>query len=263
MSKLTKNTLISLLPPGSAWNPVKGGDFDNFLEAFADSIDNPKDFLARLSDIRNPLTTPLLDELEIEFGVTKNTNLTEVERRQYLNSLIFPSDENGTDDDLQSRLQGAGFNVQVHTNDPATDPAILLDNSFQMVAGGGNAYAGRPDAYARRVGGELIVNGDQYIQRPNYIAAAGNQNIVAGNQNANAGVFDGLILIEIQYRIPTDPGDWPLLFYLGGDVTRDGGGFITALETVILPIEIREEFLQLVLKYKPLHTWAISTVNFI
>jgi len=263
LSDLTKRILISLLPPGSAWNPVKDGDFDNFLNAFALNIDAPKEFLSQLSMIRNPLKTPLLDELEIEFGVTKNDNLTEDQRRQYLNSLIFPSEENGTDDDLESRLQGAGFDVQVHTNDPATDPAILLENNFQMVAGGANAYAGRDDAYARRVGGELIVNGDQFTQKPNYTAVAGNQNIVAGNQNAVAGVFDGLILQKVTYEIPTNPSDWPLLFYIGGDVVRDIDGFITELETVILPIEIREEFLQIILKYKPLHSWAISTVNFV
>lgn len=263
MSDLTKKILISLLPPGSAWVPSSGGDYDKLLDAFAENVDNPREFISQLSAIRDPLTTPLLDELEKEFGVTKNENLTEEQRRNYLNSLVFPSEENGTDDDLQSRLQSAGFDVQVHVNDPATDPAILLENSFQMVAGGANAYAGRQDAYARRVGGELIVNGDQFLQVPNYIAAAGNQNIVAGNQNAAAGVFDGINLEKIEYKIPTDPADWPLIFYVGGDVTRDMNGFITSLETVILPIEIREEFLQLILKYKPLHTWAVSTVNFV
>lgn len=262
MSDFTKKIITSLLPKGSAWRPEVAGDFDKYLEGQAVTLEDPITFLKTLADIRNPLKTPLLDELEIEFGVTKNENLTEQERREFLTSFIVQRGGNGTADDLEFRLNQAGFPVQIHANDPAINPAVIIDQQFKMVAGGSNAYAGREDAFARRVGGELIVNGDQFEQRPNYTAIAGGANAFAGNASFVAGTFDGLVLVKIVYNTPEDPDSWAFVFFIGGDVVRDMNGFIETIERVVLPLEVREEFLQILLKYKPLYTWGVSVVDF-
>lgn len=263
MSDFTRKIITSLLPPGTAWEPAIESDFDKFLDGKALNYDDIKNFIDKLSSLRDPLETSLLDELEIEYGVTKNDNFTDAQRRQYLNSLVFSTKENGTPDDLEKRLQDAGFPVQIHSNDPATNPKILLNENYQMIAGGPNAYAGREDAFARRIGGELIVNGDQFQQKPNYISVAGSANAFAGNTNFKAGMFNELIKLKIEYDIPEDPNSWPFMFYIGGNVTRDINGFIIDLERVILPLSVKNEFLTILLKYKPLYTWGISVVDFI
>lgn len=262
MSKLTRDVLNSLLPKGSVWTPFTNSDLDKFLEGQADNYDQVLNRILDLSNIRNPELTPILEELEREYGISKNESLTEAQRRAFLNSYIFGSQGNGTPDDMEQRLQDAGFDVQVHTNDPAQDPQVILDQQFKMYAGGPNAYAGRPDAFARRVGGELIVNGDKYRQSPMYKSVAGGSSAYAGNASMFAGSFEETETLKIEYPVPTNPADWPLLWYVGGDATRDIDGKITSIEQILQPEELRNEFLKIILRYKPLHTWCISVVEF-
>lgn len=262
MKDFLKDVITATMPKGAVWTPVIQGDFDKFLDGQADSHVDIYEFLSLLSKIRDPQNTPFLKDLEKEYGITGNESLTEQQRRDYLESIISRSQENGTPEELQRRLQEAGFDVQVHANDPANDPQVILDQVFRMVAGGSTAYAGNEQAIASRVGGELIVNGDKFRQVPNYIVQAGNSFAFAGHQDFLAGRFDGLSRKKIVYQVPTDPADWPLLFFIGGDATKDIDGKIIKVDVIEQPIELRSEFLKIVLKYKPLHTWAISVVDF-
>ena len=54
---------------------------------------------------------------------------------------MFARGGTGTNPDLQTALNDAGFNLLVHDNDPAVDPAIFLDEDFQM--GRGTDKSGR------------------------------------------------------------------------------------------------------------------------
>jgi len=263
MSSLTRKILNSLFPEGAAWTPKAGGDFDKYLDGQAENIDGIVSILSDLSTIRDPLKTKLLDDLEREYGIAKNASLTDIQRRQFLQAFIFGSQENGTDEELQRRLRDAGFDVFVYPNDPAQDPLVILDQAFRMVAGGQNAFAGRVDAFARRQGGELIVNQDQFKEVPDFKVTAGGTVSFAGNIAAFAGSFSGTVAEKIDYVVPANPKDWPLLFFVGGDAEFDIDGRITSLETVLQPKELRNEFLKIILKYKPLHTWCISVVDFV
>ena len=263
MSELTRKIIDSLMPGGSAWAIKSDSDSDKIMDAEALNIDNPKDFLALLARIRDPQLTPFLDELEREFGISKDDSLTEQQRRDFLTSYVFGGSGSGTIDDMRRRLEEAGFDVQVYANDPAQNPAVLTDEQFAMVAGGANAYAGREDAFARRIGGELIVNGDKFKERPLYTSVAGGQFAYAGNQNFLAGLFEELQTVKIDYPIPTNTGDWPLVFFVGGDATYDVNGKITSIEQIVQPAELRQAYLKIILRYKPLHTWCISFVNFV
>lgn len=262
MNELTRKFVNSLLPSGCAWNPVVDGDLDKFLQATADNIENPKEILSKLAYIRDPLRTPVLDELEIEYGVTRNENLTEEQRRVYLNSVAFPSRGTGRLEDLERRLLEAGFPVSIHSNDPSIDPMIITNNAFNLFSSGPNAFAGREDAFARRIGGEVIVNGDQFTQTPVWLSVSSSQGMFAGSSGAIAGRSDGVSLEKIEYEVPRNAGSWPLVFFIGGDATRDSNGFITSIDRVLLADDNRNEFIQLLLKYKPLHTWAVSLVDF-
>jgi hypothetical protein len=59
------------------------------------------------------------------------------------------------------------------------------------------------------------------------------------------------------YDIPTEPGYWPLFFFIGDSVTRDEYGNITNIDYINVPDGKRQALKQLILKYKPLHSWCL------
>ena len=261
MSNLTRAMLDDMLPPGPIWEPEELEDFDLLLEGMADNLEVARAFLSTLSDTRNPNKTIILSDLEREYGIPTNLLLSEATRRMRLAELVFGADGNGTEDDLQTALQNAGFDVLVHQNDPAIDPAIFLDQNFQMVAAGGNAFAGRSDAFAGRVGGELLVNGEIFTTSKLFTSVSGS-GFFAGTGHG-AGEYDDLFVEKIEYPIPTDPNDWPLVFFVGGPATRDGiTDELLTIDTAIVDIAREDEFKRTILKYKPLHSWAALIVVF-
>jgi hypothetical protein len=217
--------LDDILPDGHIWEPEEAADLDLLLDGMADNYEILHAFLSALSDMRNPNETTILSDLEREYGIPTNTLLSEATRRARLAELAFSSNGNGTEDDLQTALRNVGFDVYVYQNDPAVDPAIFLDQQFQMVAAGGNAYAGRSDAFAGRLGGELLVNGEIFKTSRIFTSVAGS-GFYAGTGHG-AGEYDDLLVEEVLYNIPTDPADWPLVFFVGGLATL---GFVELLE---------------------------------
>ena len=257
---ITRAMLDDVLPPGSIWEPEEDADFDKLLDGIADNLELMRLLSVALANIRNPNKTIILDDLEREYGVATNTLLTESVRRTRLAELAFGRDGDGTEDDLQTALRNVGFDVYVYQNDPAVDPAVFLEQQFQMVAGGDNAYAGRADAFAGKTGGELLVNGDIFTTLKLYTSGAGS-GLYAGAGHG-AGEYEDLLIEKVEYPIPTDPDDWPLVFFVGGAVTRDGTGAITSIDNASVDGARESEFKSIILKYKPLHSWAALIVTF-
>ena len=224
MSDLTRAMLNDFLPPGPIWEPEELAEFDLLLEGIADNMEVVRVFLSTLSEIRNPNLTIILADLEREYGIPTNLLLSESTRRMRLSELVYGVDGNGTEDDLQTALRNVGFDVFVHQNDPAVDPATFLEQDFQMVAGGGNAFAGRADAFAGKIGGELLVNGEIFQTGRIFTSGAGS-GFFAGTGHG-AGEYEDLLVEKIEYPIPTDPNDWPMVFFVGGAATL---GFIELL----------------------------------
>jgi uncharacterized protein YmfQ (DUF2313 family) len=261
--------LDALMPTGAIWRPKENGYFDKLLDGFSSCFDFIKTFLDTLSEIRNPETTTMLSDLEREYGKSVNANLTEETRRMQLAAQKYSKLRNGSIDHLQSELDAAGFDVLVHENSPAVDPAIFLDQAFQMVADGDNAYAGHiplggppSDAFAGRLGGELLVNGAQIFLSAAYLMQAGGTFGYAGLDDAVAGRYDYFTQSLFQYDIPTDPNDWPLVFFVGGAATRDGTGALTDIQTGFVPSTKEGEFKNIILKAKPAHSWAGLIITF-
>ena len=231
MYDLTRAMLNDLLPPGPIWEPEEQAEFDLLLEGVADNLEVIRAFLSTLSDTRNPNDTIILSDLEREYGVPTNTLLSEDTRRVRLAELVFGANRNGTEDDLQTALRNVGFDVFVYQNDPAVDPAIFLEQQFQMVADGDNAFAGRSDAFAGFIGGNLLVNGDTFLTEKTFTSISGS-GFFAGTGHG-AGEYENLLVEKQEYPIPTDPNDWPLVFFVGGVETRgfvelqENGGFET------------------------------------
>jgi hypothetical protein len=259
MSNLMRRTIDTILPKGAAWSPAPSGGFDKFLDGLAACWETIRSWLSGLNCIRDPHCTPFLADLEREYGVLPNDSLTEEQRRAALSPLVFNRDSTGAWDELQAALQDAGFDVQVHENSPAVDPAIFLDQAFQMVADGAASFAGNQDAFAGRVGGELLVNGDIFKTTRSFEVTAGN--LYAGD-GQSAGEYTDLIREKIEYPIPTDPNDWPMVFFVGGDATRDGSGALTDIELANVPSELESDFKRIILKYKPIHSWAGLIVTY-
>lgn len=230
MSDLTRALINDTVPPGPAWEAEEDKDFDLLREGRADNYEIVQDFLAILSDLRNPNKTTILSDLEREYGIPTNTLVSEATRRARLAELAFNRSSDGSEDDLQAALRNVGFDVFVYQNDPAVDPVIFLEQQFQMVAGGDNAFAGRDDAFAGKTGGELLVNGDIFTTTREFTSVAGT--MFAGD-GSSAGEYDRLLIEKVEYNIPTDPALWPFVFFVGGAATLGfvdlivNGGFET------------------------------------
>lgn len=265
----SRAVINALLPGGSAWEPEVDSDYDYLLNGIGENSDAVLDDLDLLRYIRNPERTSILSDLEKEFAVIPVSGSTEAERRERLATVMFRRNELPTYEVLEEKLQDAGFDVLVHANDPAVNPALFLIQAFQMTAGdllpGGNdAQCGEAEAYCGRIGGELLVNGEIFEQEPNYTILCEEALAQCGEAEALAGQFDSVNLIPIEYDIPVIAGYWPLIFFVGGPATRNPvTGAITDIEIAEVPIERRLEFRRIILKYKPMFSWAGLVVVYV
>lgn len=260
--------LSSLLPEGSAWTPAESLDMDKLLEAAGSNEEKIRSFLAELADIRNPDLTSVLGDLELEYGIKTNNNLSEADRRAILASIVYARRSNGSLDFLQNQLQRAGFDLYVYHNAPAVDPANLLYGTSQIYCGDALAQCGETDAQCAEFDGELIVNGDIFDTYVDYTVQCGEVDAQCGEASATAGEFSGVIRERYIYEIPSGVGTeverwWNMIFFVGGEVERGGSGEILSIDFVGIPIQQRKTLKQLILKYKPLHSWAALAVNWV
>lgn len=131
MSDFTRSIIDGLLPKGAAWTPKEDGDFDRLLNGIADCYDDIYDLLNSLAYIREPAKTPILEDLEREFGVHLPT-VEESLRRQRLGARKYVRRRDGTKEQMEYFLEEAGFvGIEAHNNDPAVDPSSI--GSFLLV----------------------------------------------------------------------------------------------------------------------------------
>jgi hypothetical protein len=234
---LMRAFLDAIWPDGSAHNPVPAADLDNFLSGLGDDLQAVFDFMGGLDDIRNPRTTPYLDELEREFGITPNIQLTDAQRRMTLLLVKYSRNHHGTINDLQSALDHAGlgaggYGLTVYANDPPVDPSPFIAGVYEMYLGGPNQYLGYNTGGITRSyfglltgGGMWVVNGDSFVATPNYEPLGGTQSLLG---YVRLGAPGGYLLGEyysITYlpSVITSPADswtWPMVFFIAGGVTR-------------------------------------------
>lgn len=284
------DVIQEILPDGPLFRPAPGEGLDQFLQGWAEGDVKVFEFLRGLAHIRDPYRTPVLAALEREMGQVPNSALTESFRRAYLAALKYSHVGNGDKDFLQDRLIQAGFDVQVHSNSPRTDPRHFVTHhaAFSMYAGDTLSQAGEATAVAGSFQGELLINGDLFHSYVNYLVGAGDTLSQAGEPGMMAGNFDGTRKEPIEYEIPDDECYWPAIFFVGGpatffppsgapmfagDTLSQAGepgaqaglfsGQISDIEFVSIPNERRDQFRRLILKNKPLHSWAALIVNYV
>lgn len=225
----------AMLPPG--W-PKPTGDFAKLLAGIAEERNDIHDLFAALAYVRDPRNTTLLEDLEKEFGVITDTNLTEAERRARLVTIKYALPNTASWEHLQNTLVDAGFtDALVIPNSPTIDPALITN-------------------------GELIVNGTIYTeQTPAYYMAAGSDIAYAGHDRAYAGYF----LVMDRTLKEYDTGDvsqrWRFVFFIG---SAKAGSWPSspAVTDLDVPSE-KEAFLKyLILKHKPTHSWCVLCANY-
>lgn len=224
---LSRAVLNAVLPPGSLWQPEDDEGLDRLLEGIATGDEAVREVLADLAHVRDPYRTRVLSDLEREYGIVPDASVTDTVRRQRLAAVQSARQGNGGMDYIQDRLRQAGFDVQVHTNDPAVDPAGFLLFAGTTIMGDSGAMFGRTGVQFGGERGELIANGPVYLDQD-----------------------------EVRYTLPTDPAQWPLVFFIGGDATRTGTGQLIDIADARVPSYRKAELIRLIVKLKPMSTWA-------
>lgn len=227
---LSRQVIDALMPGGSLWVPQTDGGLDLLLDGVAGSDEVTREFLSGLARLRDPVRTPVLEDLEEEYGLLAGP-LSETDRRARLLAVATAGSGNGTAEYLQAQLRKAGFDAYVHPNSPRIDPALFL------YAGGG-AIFGREDS----------VFGNENA----YFAAS---DIVRAVVNGDPG--------DTNFTVPVDPNYWPMVFFVGGAATYGTGGELTGITPARVDIARKDEFYAAIVKYKPMGTWAGLTVQFV
>ena len=235
MSKnLSRAVIDALLPDGAIWTVKPDSDLDKLYDGIAQNSEEISSLLASLAYLRISQKTPILADLEKEFGLVTNTRVDEQARRDALKSAKSSRSSGGKYEFLQTKLQEAGFNVTVHVNNPAADPDLFINEGYPVVFNNENALFGRSDAFFGGVtAGEMLVNGKSH---PN----------------------------ELTYTVPDEAGYWSLFFFVGGTATRNSTtGALEVISAAQVEVARRDEIKRLILKYKPMHTWVGLIVEFI
>jgi hypothetical protein len=150
----------------------------------------------------------------------KTTILSDLEKDY---GIIYPID--ATDTERRQALKGFMFNRNISgAYDQLQDK--LIDAGFDVIVIP-NSPPIDPNIYydpEYELQGELVVN---FLER------------------------------NLRYDIPENPNYWPLFFFIGDSVTRDEYGNITNIEPINVPDGRRQALKQLILKYKPLHSWCL------
>ena len=274
MSKSRARAVIdSLLPPGALWRPEPDESFYQQLDGIADIVEDQRPTIDSLADIRVPSKTPVFTDLERNYGISPNSLISMDDRIARLEQKVYQGSRVNSIDDVQGDIDRAGFDLQIHKNDPPVDPATFLAGNFQMVAGGSNAYAGFNDgvnvlSFAGRFGGELLVNTPIITQAKAFVMQAGGSVGYAGytsdgvSSEAVSGYFLDYNRVELTYPIPTDPQFWGKIYFVGGDATRNVAGELTEIQAGMVDLNRKDELRTLLLSSKTLGAWAALIINF-
>jgi hypothetical protein len=218
-----KAVFEALLPPGSLWKPAPGAGFDQFLTALGENANQIYERLYDLGNLRNPRRTPILSDLEKEYGILPDTRLTDETRIQKLAAVKYAKPGTASDTDLQTILRNAGFDVYVRRNHPPIDPDDYLSAEYLLEAGEVDAFAGEPNAIAGLGGGELVVNGPIVDTSVEYSSQANGAETFAGEPEAVAGYFTDVTYTLVTYEVPASSDTWPYIFFVTGTPSDEWG----------------------------------------
>lgn len=202
LNDVCKLIVKAALPKGKAWEIKPDGDYQKTIDGIGEVLALLCEKAETVRNVRNPLFTTLLDDLEREYGVLKNADLNEDERRAVLAEKKYNSIIAGNPERLQSILQQIDPQINVYQNSPAVDPTPFIGQGFLIIDKGRGDSAGG--------------------------------------------------------SIPAD--SWPMVFFVGGEVTRDVDGSILTMEELVLSIEREQLVTDAIVAYKGIYCWTAATL---
>lgn len=256
----------SLLPKSEAFNLIIQKNITKFFEGLTALPDDFRTYIENIYLDIFPDDTRSIELWEEQFGISMPSSDDTIRRSNVDIAWKLKGGQSAVY--LQGILQDAGFDVQVHENNPKIDPDIFISAQFVMTCGMSTAVCGNDDAYAGRTGGFILANGfvpDSSDLRDYLMTCGGDgfDNVTAGQSVAVCGYFEQFIITPKSYSIPDDSDYWDNVFFIGGDATRDPVTHeLTAIETVDIDIDRQSEFEKLILKIKPVNTWAGMLINY-
>jgi len=275
MSSIIRAAFDALMPPGFGWKADADEGFDQFVNGVSDSINNDGFEAANsLADIRVPNKTAVFTDLERNYGILPNDTVPMADRIARLGQKVYQKEKVNTIDEIQAELTAAGFDLQVHKNDPSVDPALFLTQIFQITAGSDFAYAGYNNgvdilAFAASLGGELLVNTPITKQFPAYEMQASGEFGYAGftsdgvNYESTAGYFTGLRVEVLEYPIPVSSDYWSMIWFVGGDATRDPvTDELLTITPGLVPLNRKDDLISLLLSDKTSGSWVGMIIQF-
>lgn len=248
-------TIKKLLPNGRAFRVFFGTMHEKILDASQLEAGRVKLFLDDIRDGGIPdsnLPDAALDDWELFLGLSKNSSLTNDERRERITGKYAGQGGQGPDY-IQDSLQAGGYPVYVVENIPSIDESV---KAYTARLGGMDlgettlgAFTDRTDP--RNVEGILIAGPAQWEAEKIYEATLGNMTL----GETSLGDYIGTITQEIAYTIPNTPSRFIFFWFLTGSAGL--GDFVEISE------DKKRDFIKQVIQLKPAHTWAIAQIYFI
>lgn len=245
----------SLLPNGKIFN-FNG---DNNLSKIATALcQEPERLKSHFNEIRNSgipslIGDDFLSDWEDFLGIKKNMSLTNAQRQERIIARYISVGGQGKDY-IEGVLNYAGFNVKVYENNPADGIrayTALMGDTYM-----GDTYMGD---YSDRIDPRTLVNGTLIAGSPDYslekiyLAQMGNA-YMGDTQLGGLGDYNGVAVIPTEYTIPADSSRSIFFWFIAGE---------TLYNFVDIPAYRKDDFIELILQIKPIHTWCIAQINWI
>jgi hypothetical protein len=251
----------NLLPKSEAFSIFIQKNLTKFFEALTCIPDDFRKFVDNVYLDLFPSSTRSIELWESQFGIRVPNSDMSI-RRSTIN-LTWKLKGGQSAKYLQDKLQQAGFDLQVHENNPVVNPDDFLSANFIMTCGNTWAVCGNNDAFCGLTGGYVLANG--YIADSSdlrdYLAVCGD--VYCGNAIAICGYFEQFIITPKKYIIPDDSDYWGSVFFIGGNATRNVSTHVLeSIETVQIPTSRQLELENLILKIKPVNTWAGLIIDY-
>jgi hypothetical protein len=262
-SDLIRAIIDAALPPGAAWVYKEHGDLSKLYDGIADNAGEVQDYLDDLAYVRDPQLTAVLDDLERDYDIKKDENLTEQQRRDYL-STAFPRRTPGTAEYMQGLLRTAIGSDEIYV----TRNSSISYQSWneRPLFNGESAYFGLENT---------MFTARSFIPQINPtwldVTMFGRQEAQFGRQGVQFEAPKGRWIIngndrDVEFSACEDPcsGFWAGVFFVGGEPVYDSGtGNISSIPIIDVDLKFKKVIERIVLQNKPFHTWAYELINYI
>jgi len=242
--------ISGIFPTGRAWLPRPLKVLSAIVGGIGDEIKKWYDFMLLVKDSIFPelMDESFIPDWETRFRLPYQAGLTIAERRERL-ATQWTNSGGQTQEYIQGKLRESGFDVYVISGIQYVEFQSILGDELVLgdfyLEGNIAGYAYAIDPCEQYVAAGAIL-GD-FVLGDNFVLDVNRPRIIQNHINA---------IYENEDACPIAPFRHKFVFYISGDPID-----ITALASI--PSARYNEFRELVLRYKPMRTWAFAFLNLI